>query len=61
MKNWKVTFEPVDAIQKRIEDVVRVQSDKTDPEDDWASLVKIDGDLIQMYLGAILLQKEVEK
>lgn len=29
----KVTFEPVDAIQKRIEDVVRVQSDKTDPEE----------------------------
>ena len=29
----KVTFEPVDAIQKRIEDVVRVQSEKTDPEE----------------------------
>lgn len=61
MKNWKVTFEPVDAIQKRIEDVVRVQSDKTDPEDDWASLVKIDGDLIQMYLGVEVSFNETEK
>eukprot|EP00435_Cladocopium_sp_Y103_P068827 s107_g32.t1 len=33
MKNWKVTFEPLETIQKRIEDVVRVQSDKTDPEE----------------------------
>ena len=29
----KATFEPVEALQKRIEDVVRVQSDKTDPQE----------------------------
>lgn len=61
MKNWKVTFEPLETIQKRIEDVVRVQSDKTDPEDDWASLVKIDGDLIQLYLGVEVSFNKTEK
>mmetsp|Transcript_85801 Transcript_85801/g.136315 ORF Transcript_85801/g.136315 Transcript_85801/m.136315 type:complete len:508 (-) Transcript_85801:116-1639(-) len=61
MKNWKVTFEPIEALQKRIEDVVRVQSNKDDPQDDWASLVKIDGDLIQMHLGVEVSFKETEK